>query len=148
MINFGDRELDKSVVAWTWGWFLNDLIEELERSNFDLNREGELTLKSPRPPHDNFCNIISRWAKSKNGGRRPLSTLNTAPDASFFGAGVRKLAQGIAEDEAFDRLPILADALEEASCTDTDILTHLRGPGPHYRGCHVVDLLLNRGEAR
>lgn len=42
------------------------------------------------------------------------------------------------------RLAVLADALEEAGCGDTDVLTHLRGPGPHVRGCHVLDLLLNR----
>jgi hypothetical protein len=41
-----------------------------------------------------------------------------------------------------DRLAVLADALEEAGCTIPDILGHLRGPGPHVRGCHVVDLLL------
>ena len=39
------------------------------------------------------------------------------------------------------RLSILADAMEEAGCTDTDILGHLRGPGPHVRGCWVVDLV-------
>jgi hypothetical protein len=33
------------------------------------------------------------------------------------------------------RLAVLADALEEAGCTDTDLLGHLRGPGPHVRGC-------------
>jgi hypothetical protein len=43
-----------------------------------------------------------------------------------------------------DRLAILADALEEAGCTDQDILTHLRAPGPHVRGCWVVDLLLGK----
>lgn len=42
------------------------------------------------------------------------------------------------------RLAILADALEEAGCTDADILAHCRGPGPHVRGCWVVDLLLNK----
>jgi hypothetical protein len=42
------------------------------------------------------------------------------------------------------RLLILADALEEASCTDADILGHLRGPGPHVRGCWVVDLCLGK----
>jgi hypothetical protein len=41
------------------------------------------------------------------------------------------------------RLAVLADALEEAGA-DGAILDHLRGPGPHVRGCHVVDLLLNR----
>lgn len=39
------------------------------------------------------------------------------------------------------RLAILADALEEAGCTNEDILAHLRGPGPHVRGCWVIDLL-------
>jgi hypothetical protein len=42
------------------------------------------------------------------------------------------------------RLLILADALEEAGCTDADILAHLRGSGPHVRGCWVVDLLLGK----
>jgi hypothetical protein len=42
------------------------------------------------------------------------------------------------------RLLILADALEEAGCTDEQILTHLRGGGEHYRGCWVIDLLLGK----
>jgi hypothetical protein len=42
------------------------------------------------------------------------------------------------------RLLILADALEEAGCMDMDILSHLRGPGPHVRGCWVVDLCLGK----
>jgi hypothetical protein len=43
-----------------------------------------------------------------------------------------------------DRLAVLADALEEAGCVDTTIMTHLRWPGPHVRGCFVLDLLLGR----
>jgi hypothetical protein len=42
------------------------------------------------------------------------------------------------------RLAVLADALEEAGCTDPDILGHLRGPGPHVRGCWAVDLLMGK----
>ena len=42
------------------------------------------------------------------------------------------------------RLAVLADALEEAGCADPNILGHLRGPGPHVRGCWPVDLLLGR----
>ncbi len=57
---------------------------------------------------------------------------------------IPKLAQGIYDDRAFDRLHVLADALEEAGCTDADILAHCRGPGPHVRGCWVVDLLLGK----
>jgi hypothetical protein len=42
------------------------------------------------------------------------------------------------------RLALLADALEDAGCTDADLLGHLRGPGPHVRGCWVVDLVLGK----
>jgi hypothetical protein len=59
-------------------------------------------------------------------------------------SSVAKLAQEIYTDRAFDRLPILADMLEDAGCTDTVILGHLRGPGPHCRGCWCVDLLTRR----
>jgi hypothetical protein len=43
------------------------------------------------------------------------------------------------------RLAVLADALEDAGCTDASLLGHLRGPGPHVRGCWAVDLLLGKG---
>jgi hypothetical protein len=42
------------------------------------------------------------------------------------------------------RLAILADALEESGCDNADILGHLRSPGPHVRGCHVLDFLLGK----
>jgi hypothetical protein len=42
------------------------------------------------------------------------------------------------------RLAVLSDALEDAGCTDEAILAHLRSPGPHVRGCHVMDLLVNK----
>jgi hypothetical protein len=42
------------------------------------------------------------------------------------------------------RLFVLGDTLEEAGCTDTMILSHLRGPGPHVRGCWVLDLILGK----
>jgi hypothetical protein len=43
------------------------------------------------------------------------------------------------------RLAVLADALEEVGCDNADILSHLRGPGVHVRGCWVMDLLLGKG---
>jgi len=57
---------------------------------------------------------------------------------------IPKMAQLIYDDRAFDRLPLLADALEDAGCTDADILAHCRSGGEHVRGCWVVDLLLGK----
>ena len=57
---------------------------------------------------------------------------------------VRKLAQAIYDDRVFDRLPLLADALEDAGCDCWEILDHCRKKGPHVRGCWAVDLLLGR----
>jgi hypothetical protein len=42
------------------------------------------------------------------------------------------------------RLAVLADALEEAGCDQADLVAHLRGAGPHVRGCWAVDLLLGK----
>jgi hypothetical protein len=55
------------------------------------------------------------------------------------------LASSIYAERAFDRMPILADALEDAGCDNADILTHCRDDGPHVRGCWVIDLLLGKG---
>ena len=57
---------------------------------------------------------------------------------------VPKIAQGIYEERAFDRLPILHDALLDAGCDDEDILAHCRSDGPHVRGCWVIDLILGK----
>jgi hypothetical protein len=57
---------------------------------------------------------------------------------------VPRIAQGIYEGRAFDRLPILHDALLDAGCDDEDILAHCRSEGPHVRGCWVIDLILGK----
>ena len=67
-----------------------------------------------------------------------------APDWAWRTSTVLNLARGTYADRAFDRLPILADALADAGCEGTAILEHCRGPGPHARGCWVVDLLLGK----
>ncbi|WP_204249845.1 hypothetical protein [Gemmata sp. SH-PL17] len=54
------------------------------------------------------------------------------------------LASQMYESRDFSAMPILADALQDAGCDCTDILSHCRGPGPHVRGCWVVDLVLGK----
>jgi hypothetical protein len=70
---------------------------------------------------------------------------------SWNDGAVRKLAQTAYDDRQLpagildpSRLAVLADALEDAGCTDRAILDHLRGPGVHVRGCWCVDLLLGK----
>jgi hypothetical protein len=57
---------------------------------------------------------------------------------------IPKVAQAIYDERAFERMPILADALEDAGCDNADILNHCRQPGVHVRGCWVLDLLLGK----
>jgi hypothetical protein len=65
-------------------------------------------------------------------------------DPSWRTRRVLALAQEVYDNRAFDRLPLLADALEGAGCRDADILAHCRGAGPHVKGCWAVDLLLGK----
>ena len=68
------------------------------------------------------------------------------PDSFAFNASWRTpavvgLVEAIYEGRAFDRLPMVADALENAGCHDASILGHCRHPGLHVRGCWLIDLL-------
>jgi hypothetical protein len=59
-------------------------------------------------------------------------------------SNVVAVAGSIYQEKAFNRLPILADALMDAGCEDEQIINHCRSGGPHVRGCWVVDLVLGR----
>lgn len=67
-----------------------------------------------------------------------------APWMLKVGETARGIAIGVQADQAFDRLPILADALEDDGCTDTEFLTHLRHHSHHLRGCWALDLVLGK----
>jgi hypothetical protein len=71
---------------------------------------------------------------------RPVSL-----EEAWLTSDVLALAHGIYDDRAFDRMPILADALQDAGCTNDDILSHCRDANQvHVRGCWVVDLVLGK----
>jgi hypothetical protein len=75
----------------------------------------------------------------------PFHPVALHPSWSTWNDGiVARLAETVYEDRAFDLLPVLGDALEEAGCSDAEILGHLRGPGLHVRGCYVVDAILGK----
>ena len=86
--------------------------------------------------HDLECiSLAKRWCRER---------WQHILDPAWLSTTVIALAQGIYDEHAFDRLPILADALQDAGCDHADILDHCRGSGPHVRGCWVVDLVLGK----
>jgi len=75
----------------------------------------------------------------------PFRPAAVPPDClAWRGGAVRALARAIDADRTFHRLPELADALQQAGCSDPAVLAHARAPGPHLRGCWLVDTLLER----
>jgi hypothetical protein len=74
----------------------------------------------------------------------PLPFRTVELDPACLTGNVLAIARHIYGDRAFHDLPILADAIEDAGCTDADLLAHCRSAGPHVRGCWAVDLLLGK----
>jgi hypothetical protein len=70
---------------------------------------------------------------------RPVSL-----DRSRLTDVVITLARSLYGERRFQDLPILADALEEAGCTNADLLTHCRQPSEHVLGCWALDVLLGK----
>ncbi|VTT97136.1 Uncharacterized protein OS=Singulisphaera acidiphila (strain ATCC BAA-1392 / DSM 18658 / VKM B-2454 / MOB10) GN=Sinac_1679 PE=4 SV=1 [Gemmataceae bacterium] len=65
---------------------------------------------------------------------------------AWLSSDVLALAQGIYDERAFDRMPVLADALQDAGCENVGVLNHCRdASATHVRGCWVVDLALDKG---
>jgi hypothetical protein len=57
---------------------------------------------------------------------------------------IHTMADEIYTQRSYALLPILADALEDAGCTDAALLDHCREPGEHVRGCWALDLVLGK----
>ncbi|MFO0845299.1 MAG: hypothetical protein U0797_23430 [Gemmataceae bacterium] len=104
----------------------------------------DVTFSTTRSPLPDLLRCVFR-----HPARPPL-----APDPGWLasnGGVVRALAQGVYAERQLpqgtldpNRLLVLSDAIEEAGCDDEEILGHLRHPGPHIRGCWVIDLLLGK----
>lgn len=66
------------------------------------------------------------------------------PHPEWFTSDVMALATHLYDNHAFEHLPILADALQDAGCDSDDVLNHCRDNGLHARGCWAVDLVLGK----
>jgi hypothetical protein len=69
---------------------------------------------------------------------------SVAVDRAWLTPAAVAIARHVYDKDDFLSLPVLADALEDAGCDNAVILAHLRGPGPHVRGCWALDLILGK----
>lgn len=96
-------------------------------------------LMTDTPPHE-FPPTIPAAVREIFGN--PFRPVTSAP--SWLTSDVLGRASGIYRECAFDRMPILADALMDAGCDNEDMLCHCRSNELHVRGCWVIDLLLGK----
>jgi hypothetical protein len=161
-VELGDADLDQlvaqpliatasDVVSATNVWAL--LLECIEQYAHDK-----------RLPSDEGLRHFGQQLLYELFGPLPFRPITVEPSLlAWNDRTIPKIAQAIHDDRSFDRLPILADALEEAGCTNVDILNHCRPvprharsrqrrdvsthcdqPSKHFWGCWAVDLLLGK----
>jgi hypothetical protein len=107
----------------------------------------EQQARDPQPRTISKKKILAEWGEEAVALLRciignPFKPV--AADPSWLTPIVVNLAQSIYNDRAFDRMGILGDALEDAGCSNADMLNHCRQPGGHVRGCRALDLVLGR----
>jgi len=67
---------------------------------------------------------------------------------AWRGATIARIAELIHSGDSFELLPVLADALEEAGCTDAWLLGHCRVAEGHVPGCWAVESLRSENAPR
>jgi hypothetical protein len=127
----GDR------VTRAWNWAVR--VWQIVHADYGLPPDW---LSPPSPPPPDQGKAVTLFREVVGDPFRP--PVIEASWLAWDGGAVRQMAEAIYDEQAFDRLPILADALEDAGCVDADLLGHLRGPGPHVRGCWAIDLILGK----
>ena len=122
--------------------FSNDLVEGTSVWDVDT---GERLLRDAAFCPYRYHSGAKTFLTLLPGGHYRLSRLRRSKGAigrGFDDETVGQVARGIRAVRAFDGLPVLADALEEAGCAAASALAHCRACGPHGGRCWVVDLIL------
>jgi hypothetical protein len=119
-----------------WGPGTNNWDVAMRLVNWLLGANGPLWKQAQ---HTAYLDILAEMA----GPRLPPAPPSPAL-VNWEGGTLRRLAQGIYDERAWDSMPVLGDALEEAGCTEDIILSHCREKYPHSRGCWAVDWLLGK----
>jgi hypothetical protein len=130
----GAEQADGPAVGVMWDWYYEyDLaldIADYETVNDEDGRQSRAVIER------RFVTSAHQWLLAQGLGRIDSSWL------TWNDACVRRIARGIADERAFDRLPILHDALIDAGCDNEAMLEHCREQEEHTDHCLVVNLLL------
>jgi hypothetical protein len=135
-----------------------DALHALYRINRTVwTRANDTTAARRAPPGEEADAARKAWAEAESvvqdHQRRQCELLRdifgnpfrqVAFDPRWRSGNTIELGAAICKEKAFERMPILADALMDAGCDDAVILDHCRADTPHVRGCWVVDLVLAR----
>jgi hypothetical protein len=121
----------------------DDFFGPLYHPVFDISRiTGMAALEAWGPPEPNPPEFANQAVLLRDIMGNPFRPACCPPSVQT--ARVVAIARTIYDERRFGDLSILADALEDGSCSQKDILRHCRLPGEHVRGCWVVDLVLNK----
>lgn len=127
------EELESARTGWPWGFSLDPGENGCE--------PDDLTWLAP----DRNAEVAIQAKLLREIVGNPFRSVRLAQEwLSANDALVASLARTIYDERAFDRMPILGDALEDAGCADLVILDHCRGASGHVRGCWLLDLILGR----
>ena len=155
--------------AEVFNWIRTLLVEGYGATEVaDLTADGDVFSDYDRahawfsaPPYPH--RLADRWfagQQSGHSGAAPYYCAYGAPtDLRIIPPAWRTdtvvlLARRMYESRDFSAMPILADALQEAGCDDSNtlhryMLHHCRNPvATHIHGCWVVDLILGEGRYR
>jgi hypothetical protein len=127
---------------------------EASLSRAELQCRSRMKVTWPPDPEQVRARAEAVWGRESRAqcallreifGPLPFREIHLPPSwLKWNSCTIPKLARSIYEGGVFGDLPVLADALEEAGCTDEGVLTHWREGGGHARGCWVLDLLLGK----
>jgi hypothetical protein len=115
---------------------LNTLLDHLYQLQFQWERQVAWRWRDRWQADRDW----DRWISLELVGPNPFRPVVFDPEWRSHTAVA--LAEGMYAARDFGAMPVLADALEEAGCDSADVLGHCRGPGPHVRGCWVLDHVL------
>jgi hypothetical protein len=136
----GRAKVERDFRRWSEAIVVTNAVKPFTEYWHASNAAADAVFHITRAAHRNIDQRLVALLRDVFGNPfRPV-----ALDSAWLTSDVLALARGIYEEKAFDRMPILADALQDAGCDNDTVLSHCRTEQMHVRGCWVLDLVLGK----